>query len=336
MQPGIVETLWEQIETFAAYGFNKAHAASYGNLAYKTAYMKANFPAEYMTAVLSAESGDVAKVAEVIGECKRMNIPVLPPAVNESFGDFTVVRKENDTDKIRFGLYSVKNLGTDIADAIIAERKERGTFVSYGDFLERIEHKNLNKKSLEALAKSGALDDLGDRSSILAGIDDALAYHREHLNTDSTQDSIFSLMATVATGFILKPAEPFSEREILAWEKELLGLYVSGHPLEKHRARFEAKNMNIIHMKEDARDGMRALLAGIIEDVRIIPTKKGDRMAFVKVADLYDTMEVVFFPKTYEANKETLAPDVCIVIQGKFSTRNNEVSVIADAMRLLE
>ena len=232
-------------------------------------------------------------------------------------------------------MYSVKNLGTDIADAIITERQTKGLYVSLGDFLERIEHKNLNKKSLEALGRSGALDGLGDRSAILAGLDDALAYHKEHLNADRTQDSIFSLMPTAHVGFVLKPTSPFPERDLLAWEKELLGLYVSGHPLEKHRARFEAKGMNINRMKEDARDGARAIVAGIIEDVRIIPTKKGDRMAFVKVADLYDTMEIVFFPKTYEANKETLAPDVCIVIKGKFSTRNNEVSVIADAMRLL-
>ncbi|NTV44453.1 MAG: DNA polymerase III subunit alpha [Candidatus Yonathbacteria bacterium] len=336
MAPGIVETLWEQIETFAAYGFNKAHAASYGNLAYKTAYMKANYPAEYMTAVLSAESGDVARVAEVIGECKRMNILVLPPSVNESFGDFAVIRHEGENDNIRFGLYSIKNLGTDIADAIISERTERGSFISLGDFLERIDHKNLNKKSLEALAKSGALDDLANRSTILGNIDEALSYHKEHVNADRAQDSFFSLMQTSASGFIPKEVPLLPERDILAWEKELLGLYVSGHPLEKHRERFEAKGMNIVRMKEDARDGTRAIIAGIIEDIRIIPTKKGDRMAFVKVADLYDTMEVVFFPKTYEANKETLAPDVCIIIQGKFSTRNNEVSVIADAMRLLE
>ena len=336
MAPGTVETLWEQIETFAAYGFNKAHAASYGNLAYKTAYMKANYPAEYMTAVLSAESGDVARVAEVIGECKRMSIPVLPPSVNESFGDFTVVRKEGEGDNIRFGLYSVKNLGTDIADAIITERKTHGPFVSYGDFLERIDHKNLNKKSLEALAKSGALDALGNRSSILAGIDDALAYHKEHLTADKTQDSIFSLMGTSSSGFTLKPAETFSEHDMLSWEKELLGLYVSGHPLEKHRARFEARNMNIARMKEDARDTARTIIAGIIEDVRIVQTKKGDKMAFVKIADFYDTMEVVFFPKTYETYKNGVIVDACIVIQGKFSTRNGEVSIVADAMKLLD
>ncbi|NTV22062.1 MAG: DNA polymerase III subunit alpha [Candidatus Yonathbacteria bacterium] len=336
MAPGTVETLWEQIETFAAYGFNKAHAASYGNLAYKTAYMKANFPAEYMTAVLSAESGDVARVAEVIGECKRMGIPVLPPSVNESFGDFTVVRRDGDADNIRFGLYSVKNLGTDIADAIIAERKKNDTFTKYGNFLERIEHKNLNKKSLEALAKSGALDDLGDRSAIVSGLDDALTYHKEHLSADKTQDSIFSLIETATSGFTLKPAALLPEHDLLAWEKELLGLYVSGHPLEKHRTRFEKNGMHIPRMKEDARDEMRTVIAGIIEDIRIVRTKKGDTMAFVKLADFYDSMEIVFFPKTYESYKHLLNPDACIVVQGKFSTRNNEVSVIADSARFLE
>ena len=361
MTPRAAQELWNQIETFAAYGFNKAHAASYGNLAYKTAYMKAHYPVEYMTAVLSAEAGDTDKVAEIIAECKRMDIPVLPPDVNESFGDFTVVRKEGEKNMpetemerskketaerktynpsgaaIRFGLYTVKNLGTDISNAIIAERKERGPFSSLGEFLERIEHKNLNKKSIEALMKSGAMDSFGNRGTLIGNIEEAANYHHEHHGACKDQGTIFGLMdESSAPSFRLKEKDPVPDEHILMWEKELLGLYISGHPLEAFRARFEERGMNLTTLKETARDGSRAIVAGIIEDVRALLTKKGERMAFVRIADFHDTIEVVIFPKVFVEFKDLLEVDTCIAVQGKFSTRNGDISVIADAVKRLE
>src|SRR3989338_2859888 len=179
MKKEAVQKLWEQIETFAAYGFNKAHAASYGNLAYKTAYMKANFPVDYMAAVLTADAGDVEKIAEVVAECKRMGIKVLPPSVNESFGNFTVV----DNTTIRFGLYSIKNFGTGVADSIIAARldssqsRQAQPFSDIADFISRVPDKNLNKKGLEALIMSGALDAVGERGTLLANIQTPFSYH---------------------------------------------------------------------------------------------------------------------------------------------------------------
>src|SRR3989344_2914254 len=170
------EELWRLIEPFAAYGFNKAHAASYGRVAYQTAYMKANFPAEYMTAVLTAESGDVEEISKIIEECKRMGFEVLPPDVNESFSDFTVVKGVN---KIRFGLLSIKNFGEEIGKGIIRERKTNGPYKTYSDFLYRIKHKNFNKKSLESLMMAGALDTLGERGQLMANLEEALAWNRE-------------------------------------------------------------------------------------------------------------------------------------------------------------
>ena len=184
--------LWDQIEPFAAYGFNKAHSASYGRVAYQTAYMKANYPVEYMSAIMTAESGDIEKVAEIVHECQKMNIDVLPPNINESFGGFTViVGSDKPTGRtIRFGLYTIKNLGTDIADAIIEERKIAGPFKTLADFFERINHKNLNKKSVEALAKSGAMDDFADRNTIIGNLETLLAFNKESRGTAS-QDSLF-------------------------------------------------------------------------------------------------------------------------------------------------
>ncbi|MFM7088941.1 MAG: DNA polymerase III subunit alpha, partial [Candidatus Paceibacterota bacterium] len=161
------QELWAWIEPFAAYGFNKAHSASYGRVAYLTAYMKANFPCEYMTAILTAESGDVEKISEIVHECSNMNIKVLPPDVNASFKGFTYI----DENTIRFGLYTIKNLGSDIGEAIIEERKKNGPYESIGNFLERVQHKNLNKKSMEALIKSGSMDAFGERGQLLNNLE---------------------------------------------------------------------------------------------------------------------------------------------------------------------
>jgi len=173
------DDLWKKIEPFAAYGFNKAHAASYGMVAYKTAYLKANYPAEYLSACMTAESGDIESCGEYIAEANRMGYKVLPPDINESFSDFTVVVEDGKvTGNIRFGLKNIKNFGEEIGKAIIAERKARGLFVSIEDFLERVQHRNLNKKSLEALIMCGAMDDFGDRGVFCSNIESLLAFHK--------------------------------------------------------------------------------------------------------------------------------------------------------------
>jgi len=329
--------LWLLIEPFAAYGFNKAHAASYGHVAYQTAYMKANFPSEYMTAVLSAESGDVEEVARIIEECKRMQIPVLPPDINESYGDFTVI-KDSERDKIRFGLYTIKNLGTEIADAIVAERDEHGHYVSFADFLERVRHKNLNRKSLESLTKAGALDSLGEnRATILANVEEALLYTRELHKQGDSQDSLFGLMSDSGTvpALKLKEAEALPTETILAWEKELLGLYISGHPLDKHREKLSSENgvKNTIAHAKSLTDGSLVVVAGLIDEIREVTTKKNEHMAFIKLSDFNEKIESVIFPRTYNEHKEMLIVGTCVAVRGRVSERNGELSIIAEGMK---
>jgi DNA polymerase-3 subunit alpha len=342
------EKLWSLIEPFAAYGFGKAHAASYGKVAYQTAYMKANFPAIYMSAVLTADSGDVEKIGEIIHECKRMGIPVLPPSINESYSQFTVVKRElttdnlqlttpNAADRIRFGLMTIKNFGEGISHAITAERKERGLFRSLADFLERVKDRNLNKKSLEALIKAGALDELGERGRMLANIDLLLDYNKENARQSSNQDSLFGLLAAGgAASLRLADAKPASIEEKLAWEKELLGLYISGHPLDKFRNILSKREITIARMKEEMKEGMTVVVGGIVEELKPIITKRNDMMAFLRVADLTSSIEVVVFPKIYEEFKKLFAPESCIAVKGRYSLRNGTPSIIAEKAKELK
>ncbi len=338
ISPQKAEMLWKLIEPFAAYGFNKAHAASYGRVAYQTSYMKANFPGEYMTAILTAEAGDLEKAAEIITECKRMGIPVLPPDINESFKDFTFIPSEKgEIGTIRFGLGAIKNFGEGIAGAIMEERERGGIFTSLGNFLERIKDKNLNKKSLEALILSGALDAFGERGVMIGNIEDLLAHNKEAARADQNQGSIFGLFGEIPTtsDIVLKPAPAMAKEEKLKWEKELLGLYVSGHPLEKFKEKLEGKTTPISQTKREKEPGMIAVVSGIIEDIRPILTKGGDKMLFLRIADFSGSIETVIFPRTFESYKDLLVLENCIAIKGKISHRNGEVSMIAEAVKTL-
>ena len=328
------EELWELFEPFQGYGFNKAHAASYGLVAYQTAYMKANYPVEYMTAVLTSESGDVEKIAEIVAESKKMNIEILPPNINESFGDFTIIKgSDHETGRtIRFGLYTIKNLGYDIANAIIEERTKNGKFTSIEDFFERVNHKNLNKKSVEALAKSGAMDDFGKRNDIIGNLEKLLAFNKEGKNSLS-QTSLFGSIGGLKTKLILDPQTEETKQEKLLWEKELLGLYVSGHPLDKIRDKLEKREINIKKLKEKLSNGMPVTLAGIIESIRPVITKNNDRMAFLKIADLSDSIEAVVFPTIFKDATEFLVAEKCIAFSGKVSVRNGEKSIIIEKIK---
>ena len=344
--PEFAEKLWKLFEPFQAYGFGKAHAASYGKVAYQTAYMKANYPVEYMAAILTAESGDVEKIAEIIEECKNMKIPVLPPHINESFGGFTClsektglnVDKENRSEKIRFGFYTIKNLGTDISDAIINERKNPpaggGKFKSISDFLDRIKHKNLNKKSMEALIKSGCMDEWNDRGILLANLEAMLEYNHERNKQNENQISLFGGSAEVkAPEFKLQPGKVATQAEKLLWEKELLGLYISGHPLDRLREKLSKRTVNIKKIKEELGNGMPITIAGIIESCRQVVTKNNERMAFLKIADLTDSIEAVCFPSIFKDYIDILVPEKCIALSGKVSNRNGEKSIIIEAVK---
>jgi len=330
------QRLWKLIEPFAAYGFNKAHAASYGRVAYQTAYMKANFTVEYMASLLTADSGDVDKVAEAIYECKRLGIAVLPPDVNESFSDFTVVKNTSGKDEIRFGLTSIKNFGEGVGQSIIEERKKNGRFTTLANFLERVPDKNLNRKSLESLIKSGALDAFEERGVMLHNIDTLLTFHRETAAQAVGQDSLFGSMPTAfGPALRLEKANPPTEEERLAWEKELLGLYVSGHPLDKHREKLQKRGTDIAKMKLEVKEGMVTVIAGLIEEIRPVLTKSGESMAFIKVADFSDKIETVLFPRVMKEYQSLIIAENCIAIKGRLSGRNGELSIIAEAVKAL-
>ncbi len=331
LTPELGERLWKLIEPFAAYGFNKAHAASYGKVAYQTAYMKANFPVEYMTAVLTAESGDINIISIMVNECKRMGIPVLPPDVNESFGDFTVI--VGTSDSIRFGLYSIKHFGSGVADAVIAERSESGPFISLSDFLRRIKRQGgLNKKGFESLVKCGALDSMGERAQMLKHIEQLLEYHRDAIKEQS-HDSLFADLGSVAQDVHMTIVPSANLKERLEWEKELLGLYVSGHPLDLFKEILTTRPFTIAQIKEKIGLGIEAVITGMISNVRVVLTKKGDPMAFVKLVDYSDSLEVVVFQNLYEEKKDILKVDTCIAVKGKLAIRNGEHSMIVDKIK---
>lgn len=329
------ERIWKLIEPFAAYGFNKAHAASYGKVAYQTAYMKANYPVEYMAALLTADAGDTESIAILVAEAERLHIPILPPDVNESGSVFTVVGDAQDA--IRFGLSSIKNFGEGISEAILEERVANGPYASLADFLARVASRNLNKKSLESLIKAGALDrfapEEGGRGTLLQNIDHLLAYHREASATGKAQDSLFGAMPPPS--LTLTPGVPITLSEQLAAEKELLGIYVSGHPLDAHEEKVSKAATTIGGIQEDPKKGFPVILPVLVGEVRTVLTKKGEKMAFVRFEDKTGSIEAVLFPKLYKERGELLTPGNCLLIKANVSERNGEISLALDNLKTL-
>ncbi len=235
----IAEKIWQYVEPFARYGFNRSHAACYAMIAYQTAYLKANYPAEFMTALLNAESSNLDRVAIIMAEAKKMEIDILPPDINESLEDFTLIKDEKP--KIRFGLSAIKNLSVNAVQSIINEREKNGAFLNLQNFLERIFSSDLNKKSLEALIKSGALDVFNERRLLNNNIEEILRYSKDsHKSSASSQTGLFESYSIVAPLKLIN-TEPAAKKEKLAWEKEFLGLYTSEHPMQDYREIMEKK-----------------------------------------------------------------------------------------------
>lgn len=323
----VASELWTLIEPFAAYGFNKAHAASYAMVAYQTAYMKAHYPAEFITAILTAEAGNMEKVAEVIASARESGITVLPPSVNESYNGFTYV----DEQHIRFGLLAVKNVGADIVDAIIETRKIGGPFISLEDLLQRVQHKGLNKKSLESLIKAGAMDAFGDRAIMLENMDELLAYHKVFMEGATKQASLFG-STPMTRKLTLKEVPPATKDEILQWERELLGLYVSEHPLQELQKDLAGKVTTLDRLEGMPPDtGMVA--AGVLIECTIRVTKNGEKMAVGKFQDLLGSCELVGFPKTFAADPSVWEPGALLVAWGRGG--GEEKRIIADRVARL-
>lgn len=332
------DDLWKKIEPFAAYGFNKAHAASYGMVAYKTAYLKANYPAEYLSACMTAESGDIETCSEYIAEANRMGYKVLPPDINESYLDFTVV-VEGDvvTGNIRFGLRNVKNFGEEIGKAIVAERKARGRFVSTEDFLERVQHRNLNKKSLEALIMCGAMDDFGERGVLCANIENLLAFHKGIGQfSNASQGGLFDGMDDKPKSVLhLNEAAPASMMQKLVWEKELLGLYISGHPLDSHSEKLKKATTTISVLIKKKFDKNQLIVAHI-DIARVIMTKKDNsKMAFLTIQDKSGVSEAVIFPEAFKKIGSLVKEGIVAAMKCSVAERGDRVTIMIDDIKVL-
>ncbi|MBU6415486.1 DNA polymerase III subunit alpha, partial [Patescibacteria group bacterium] len=282
-------------------------------------------------AVLTADSGDTEKVSEIIDECVRMGIPVLPPDVNESFAKFTVIKGENNQDKIRFGLESIKNVGVNIVQAIIDARERNNKFSSITDFVERVRHKDLNKKSLESLIKCGAMDSLGERGLLLSNVETILEYSRDcQKQSSGNQNSLFSLTPGVLVSQIrLKPCEPAQKKDKLSWEKELLGLYVSEHPLHSYKEKIP-KNATPLRNLAELRDGQRVFVYGLVSTVKKNLTKTGSPMLFVTLEDLSGKNEVIVFPGILEKTYAVWQPEKIISVKGKLSAKDGAMKILCD------
>ena len=332
------EKFWTRIEAFADYGFNKSHSAPYAMIAYQTAYLKAHYPAAFMAALMTSDYDDTDRLAIEITECKHMGITVLPPDVNESFVEFSVVPGEQ---QIRFGMAAIKNVGTGAVEEILRARHD-GQFVSLEDFLGRVSPRVVNRKAMESLVKAGAFDRYSDRATLLFNLDLIMAYSaRLQKQADSGQTDIFgdaSGAALEVPKLELQAAIPIDSREQLQWERELLGLYLSQHPLELFETILNEQTVPLNNL-DASHDGQSVSIGGAITDVRAITTRGGQKMAFVKLEDRYGEIEIVLFPSSYQQSFDLWQRDRVVLIHGKVNGRsrsgvtNGEVKIMVDDAR---
>lgn len=329
---------WKQLEAFADYCFNKSHAACYGLIAYQTAYLKAHYPAAFMAALMTSDYDDTDRLAIEITECKKIGIDVLPPDINESFHEFGVVP---ETNQIRFGLDAVKNVGHGAVEEILRAREQIGKFENIEDYCRNVNCQVVNRKALESLIKAGAMDRFGDRVELFNNIDNILNLSsRLQKDASSGQVDLFgNIIESPKINWDNKKSE-FNESDHLTWERELLGLYLSRHPLEKFEVILSEMTHPIKEIKSDM-DGHKAVVGGSIVGSREITTKNGSKMAFVKLADLTGEIELIIFPSAYSECAGILQRDKVIIATGKVSTgrgagsSNDELKILADDVQAL-
>jgi DNA polymerase-3 subunit alpha len=325
------DAIFTLIEPFGGYGFPKAHAASYAWVAYQTAYLKAHYTPEFMAATLTTEANDLKKVANIIAECGRMGVPVLRPDINASDEGFTV-----EGDGVRFGLLAIKNVGARPVQALLEARRAGGPFTSLVDVCARVDARSLNRSALECLIRVGAFDSLGGaRAAMLESLDRALKLGQQQAKMREVgQVSLFGDASNVVKDFKLKdvPEKPLKER--LAWEKELMGLYFSEHPLKRYEPFFKKQNCVPTGALTEEYAGQKVTLAGRVAGVRRMPTKKGDTMAFVELEDSAGTIEVTVFPRTYEATSAIWEEDAVVLLTGKVEVRDEVIKILCETAEI--
>ena len=341
----VANEIFDDIEYFARYGFNKSHAADYAVITCQTAYLKAKYPLEYMAALLSVERHNTEKVGLLVAECRRLGIDVLPPDVNRSGLDFTIEAANTEMSfrdslpsviprsAIRFGLGAVKNVGEGAVEAILAARESGGPFRNLADFCQRVDLRQVNRRALECLIKVGALDAFGRRSQLLAAIDRMMALSQAtHRAREVGQLSMFDLVSVRET-IPLPDVPEVPRKKMLAWERELIGLYISEHPLQQVAVDLDGVVTAFCGQIDEEMAGQKVVIAGMVTWVRTITTKKGEPMAFVGLEDLQGSIEVIVFPSVYEKTQQLWQEDKILIVRGRVDTRGREPKVICESVQ---
>ena len=334
VQKKVAEKVFSFIEPFAGYGFNRSHAACYALIGYETAYLKAHYPAEFMAALLTSDQDNIERIAIEVREAKEIGIEVLPPHINESFGEFAVVRNDEDINskRVRFGLNAIKNVGTVVAEEIVLERKRGGKYTSLENFVERVKTKDLNKKSLEALIKVGALEGFGEKNQLLESIEAILQYGK-NLKTiaETHSSSLFGEMTMETSTIKLSPTFIATKKMTQSWEKELLGLYVSDHPVSAFEAYFK-KTTTPLRDLEKKEDESRVRIGGVITDVRKILTKRQQTMYFVGLEDTTGRVEILVFGKTADRTGDSWITEDIVIVDARVSQKDGALKCIAESV----
>lgn len=327
----IANKFWDQLLDFANYCFNKSHAACYALVAYWTAYLKTYYPDAFMAALMTADMRWTDRLAIEMTECKRMGLRVLGPDINESYSDFATV---GTTGTVRFGIAAIKGMGKALAEEVIAERDANGKFKSVCDFAKRVSGSKFNKKSWESAIKTGCFDSFGDRSDLLYNLEKIQAYgNKMQKDAANGQTDLFGAMgaAVEIPEVEITPAPTkYSDKEQLMWERDLMGLYISAHPLDKYEAYFQEQTMPISEIKPNI-DGATVIVGGIITNVRSLVTKSGSKMAFVKIEDKISEIEVIVFPKTFEQVGAKLVQDAVVKVTGRVNATDRDGNKIDEA-----
>ncbi len=333
----IAERVFSFIEPFAGYGFNRSHAACYALIGYQTAFLKAHYPAEFMAALLTSDQNDTDRIAIEVEEARQIGVEVLAPDVNESFEEFAVIRGDDGKERIRFGLNAIKNVGKPAALEIVRIRKERGRYETIESLLEHVRVRDINKKSLEALAKVGALDAFGERNMLLGNLDAILSFAKNIDKIKSShQDSLFGGLALEKpTIRFTRPERPSTKKERLAWEKELIGLYISDHPVSDYDD-YLREIATPVNGLEALPDGAPVRIGGVVATVKKILSKNGQPMFFAGVEDLTGRIEVLVFPRVAAETEALWTEDSLIIVEGKINRRDGSAKVVADSGHRLD
>ena len=345
--------IFDEMAEFAKYAFNKSHAAAYSVVSYRTAYLKTYYPAEFMAAMLNSFLGNLDKIPMYVDECKRLKIEILKPDINKSFTKFTV-----ENEKIRFGLGSVKNVGIKALDQVVIERNKNGNFKNFEDFAERMQGESINKKCIESLIKAGAFDNLGKtRATLLASFEGILdTINDGNRKNMKGQVTLFDLGGDVSkqledNKYRYEEKEELSKKELLNQEKEMTGIYISGHPLDSYRKIIEEQVSitshdiqeyiedmnNNIQVASEIQDGKKVKIIGIINNIKKLYTKRNTEMAFMNVEDLYGNIEVILFDRIYGNVKTEIDETDIVVVEGEISVKDEEhVNIIANNVYKLE